>query len=239
MKQPFKIVGINGSPRKANTDILLDQALAAARSAGPAGVIDTEVIYLRKEDIHYCEGCFRCNEANDRISGCQVHRDAMERLTPILREADGIIVASPVYFGGVTAQVKTFMDRTQSFLRYTPVPRTAMLRNKIGAAVVVGGNRNGGQEAAIQGIHHFFMIHDMIVVGTGPDVQPGCYLGAGAFSGADPKQGSRVTAAVEADALGMRAAAIIGKRVAELLTLLGGKNRPPGIIPPTIPGLCP
>jgi multimeric flavodoxin WrbA len=231
MKRPFKILGINGSPRKANTDILLDQALAAARSASPEGVIDTEVIYLRNEDIRYCVGCFRCNEANDHVSGCQVHLDAMERLTPILREVDGIIVASPVYFGGVTAQVKTFMDRTQSFLRYTPAPRTAMFRNKIGAAIAVGGNRNGGQEATIQGIHHFFMIHDMIVVGTGPDMQPGCYLGAGAFSGADPKRGSRVTAAVEADEVGMRAAKIIGKRVAEMLILLGGKTGRPELLP--------
>ena len=222
MKKPFKILGINGSPRKANTDILLDTALAAAKAAGPA--IDTEVIYLRKEDIRYCVGCFRCNEVNDHVSGCQVHADAMERLTPILREANGIIVASPVYFGGVTAQLKTFMDRTESLLRYTPAPRTAMLRNKVGAAVTVGGNRNGGQEAAIQGIHHFFLIHDMIVVGTGPNVQPGCYLGAGAFSGTDPRQGSRLTSAVKADQLGMRAAAIIGRRVAEMVGLLGEKT---------------
>lgn len=216
-----KILGINGSPRKANTDILLEHALSAARETGG---IETEIVYLRKEDIKYCIGCFRCNEVNDRVSGCQAHLDSMERLAPLLRECSAIILASPVYFGGVTAQMKTFMDRTESFLRYTPAPRTAMLRNKVGAAIAVGGNRNAGQETTIQAMHHFFLIHDMVVVGAGPDVQPGCYMGVGAFSGADPEKGSRVKNAVEADELGYRGAAIVGRRVAEMVKLLEGKK---------------
>ena len=214
MDSTYSILGINGSPRKANTDILLEKALAAAVETGG---IETRTVYLRKEDIRYCTGCFRCNTVNESVSGCPVHRDAMDRIVPLLLQADGIILASPVYFGGVTAQLKCFMDRTESLLRYTPHPRTAALRNKVGAAITVGGNRNGGQEAAIQGIHHFFLVHDMIVVGTGPDTQPGCYLGAAAFSGMDPEKGSQVRDAVLFDDTGLRAAEILGRRVAELV----------------------
>jgi multimeric flavodoxin WrbA len=152
--------------------------------------------------------------------GCRIHRDSMDKILERLIRADGLVLATPVYFGGVTGQMKTFMDRTQPLLRYAPEPLKYGLRNKVGAAIVVGGNRNGGQEAAIQGIHHFFMIHDMVVVGAGPDADPGCYLGAAAFSGADPELDMRVTSAVTNDETGMRAAGIVGRRVAEMVTRL-------------------
>jgi multimeric flavodoxin WrbA len=217
MQPQFTILGINGSPRKANTDLLLTEALSAARHVGR---IKTEKIDLRKEKIEYCIGCFKCNNANDYPSGCQVHRDAMDDLTAKLIACHGLILASPVYFGGVTAQMKTFMDRTEPLLRYAPDPRRSALRNKVAAAISVGGNRNGGQETTIQSLHHFFMIHDMVVVGTGPETQPGCYLGAAAFSGAHPQLGSQVKNAVETDFIGFRAAGIIGRRVAEMLMRL-------------------
>jgi multimeric flavodoxin WrbA len=214
MQQKFTILGINGSPRKANTDLLLTEALSAARRVGK---IKTEMINLRRERIEYCIGCFKCNDINDYPSGCQVHRDSMDTLTGKLMACHGLILASPVYFGGVTAQMKTFMDRTEPLLRYAPNPRRSALRNKVAAAISVGGNRNGGQEATIQSLHHFFMIHDMVVVGTGPEPQPGCYLGAAGFSGGHPQLGSKVKDAVENDPIGIRAAGIIGRRVAEMV----------------------
>lgn len=217
MSKSLKILGINGSPRKANTDILLEKALNAAAIMNDIG---TEIINLRNHEIQYCIGCFKCNEVNDNPSGCAVHNDSMNSIIKKLIECDGIIIASPVYFGSVTAQMKTFMDRTESVLRYTPEPRKAALRNKVGAAIAVGGNRNGGQEATIQGIHHFFSIHDMITVGTGPDNQPGCYLGAAAFSGSDPDKGSSVRQAVLQDELGLRSAEIVGRRIAEMVKML-------------------
>jgi len=217
MGTQLTIIGINGSPRKANTDLLLDEALAAARDTGG---IRTETIFLRKEKIGYCVGCFKCNQVNDFPSGCQVHRDAMDTLTAKLKSGHGLIWASPVYFGGVTGQMKTFMDRTEPLLRYAPEPRRGVLRNKVAAAITVGGNRNGGQEATIQSLHHFFLIHDMLVVGTGPEPQPGCYLGAAAFSGADPQLGSQVKDAVAGDPIGLRAAAILGRRVVEMVKRL-------------------
>ena len=209
-----KILGISGSPRKANTDFLLDEALKSAETQ--AGVV-TERISLRDLEIKFCIGCVRCFDENPNEDACQVQRDSMDQIYPKLRECQGLILATPVYFGQMTGQMKTFMDRTEPLLRYAKSRWKFALKNKVGGGIAVGGNRNGGQETTLQGIHHFFLVHDMIVVGTGPDERPGCYLGAAATT--HPKRG-RVKDAVKEDGLGLRAARILGRRVAEVAILL-------------------
>jgi multimeric flavodoxin WrbA len=218
MGGPFRILGVCGSPRKGNTEILLDEALRSARAQK---TIVTEKILLRGMAIKYCIGCFKCSEENRNELACQIHRDSMDDICRKLKECHGLILATPVYFGQVTAQMKTFMDRTEPLLRYGRGPWKSALRNKVGGAIAVGGNRNGGQETVNQSIHHFFFIHDMIVVGTGPDERPGCYLGAAATT--HPQSG-RHADGVKEDELGLRAARILGKRVAEVLHYLGGKE---------------
>src|SRR4030042_1000083 len=77
-----------------------------------------------------------------------------------LDDADANIVGSPVYFGGISGRLSAFFDRT------LPLRRNGMkLAGKIGAALAVGGSRNGGQEFTISGIHHWMLIHEMTVVG--------------------------------------------------------------------------
>ena len=207
---PCKILGISGSPRRANTDFLLEEALQAAEAGGR---VVTERVYLRDLEIKFCIGCFRCFDKNPNPYGCQVHRDSMDEIIPKLKECHGLLIATPVYFGQVSGQMKTFMDRTEPLHRSTQGQWKCGLRNKVGGALVVGGNRNGGLEATLQAIHHFFLIHDMIIVGTGPDERPGCYLGAAGTT--HPKRG-RIKNAVEEDELGVRAARILGRRVAEV-----------------------
>ena len=207
MAEPKIILGINGSPRRANTDLLLDEVL---KSAETVPGIATEKIYLRKQKIEFCLGCFKCFEANDNDLACQVHRDAMDEINLRLAACSGLILATPVYFGQVTAQMKTFMDRTEPLLRYAQGRWQGTLRDKIGAAVAMGGNRNGGQETTIQAIHHFFFIHDMMVVGTGSQGRPGCYLGAAATT--YPQRG-RVRDAILGDEQGLEAARQLGLRI--------------------------
>lgn len=209
MTDELTILGINGSPRKANTDLLLAEALKGVEEV-PG--LRTETIFLRKHKIEYCIGCFKCFDESDNDWACQVHRDAMDELYEKLANCHGLLIASPVYFGGVTAQLKAFMDRTEPLLRYTQTKWNAALRSKIGAALTIGGNRNGGQETTIQSIHHFFFIHDMIVVGTGSEGRPGCYLGAAATT--HPQRG-RVTDAVLEDELGFGAARLVGRRMGQ------------------------
>jgi multimeric flavodoxin WrbA len=186
------------------------------RSAEREGDVETEIISLQGREIHFCTGCFRCyNDPNNR-HGCEVFRDSMDELLPKLMSCQALIVASPVYFGSVTGQLKTFMDRTEPLLRYAHGPLRLGLSNKVGGAIAVGGNRNGGQETTILAIHHYFFIHDMIPVGVGPDPQPGCYIGSAGFSGQDPEKGSLVRDAIKQDELALRAAEILGRRVAKL-----------------------
>jgi len=149
---------------------------------------------------------------------CPAISDDMDILYGKLLRSHAIIIACPVYFGTINAQTKVFMDRTEPLLRYSGCPEIRSgLRNKVGAAICVGGNRNGGQETTIQAIHHFYLIHDMIIVGTGPDPTPGCYLGVASTT--YPERG-KVPTAVLKDELGLKAAAMIGKRVWEASSAL-------------------
>lgn len=213
------ILGISGSPRKdANTDFLLKKALVAAESKEG---IRTEILYLRDYDIHPCNGCVAC--CNEKTLGgelaCLSFRDDMDRIYPKLQECKGLIIGSPVYFGSMTSQVKAFMDRTEGLLRYGTSKYNNALRNKVGAGIAVGGNRNGGQEFTLQAMQYYFLIQDMIVVGTGPDIVPGCYLGG---CGTTSPQRGKTKNAVESDELGIKSCEIIGKRVAEAINMIKG-----------------
>lgn len=218
MSKELSILGVCGSPRKGGTEILLHEALSAAEATGG---ISTQTVLLRREKIGYCDGCFRCSdpeEEGDEI--CKVHSDSMDSIIDLLLKCHGLILATPLYFAGPTAQLKTFMDRTEPLLRYSPGPLNSAMRNKVGAAIAVGQNRSGGQEATIQALHHFFFIHDMLVVGAGPDPRPGCYMGASAWSGIGGEKGEDAPDAVLSDEAGLRAARIVGRRVAEAVKMV-------------------
>ncbi|MDH4100500.1 MAG: flavodoxin family protein [Nitrospirota bacterium] len=100
------VIGILGSPRlKGNTDILLDAYLAGAREAGAK----TEKVVLNKLDYVPCQGCGGC----DKTGRC-VHKDDVYDLYERFRTASQIIIASPIYFMGITAQTKAMIDRCQA-----------------------------------------------------------------------------------------------------------------------------
>ena len=80
-----------------------------------------------------------------------------EEIIPLLLNCDGMVLGSPVFFNNVSAQLKTFIDRTWSI--------RGRLRNKIGGAVVVG--RRYGAESAITAINAFFLKHEIIPANRG------------------------------------------------------------------------
>ena len=99
------IVGINGSPRRGgNSEILLDNALEGASSVGAT----VEKIFLNEMDFRPCQACGGCDE-----SGICMLPDDMRRIYKNIERADAIVVASPIYFGSVTAQLKAMIDRFQ------------------------------------------------------------------------------------------------------------------------------
>lgn len=210
------VLGVSSSPRKgANTDILLEKALAAAEEYD---YITTKKIFLRDYHIEPCNSCFACcTDVAARGGGdkaCLSINDDMHQLYPLLKECDALILATPVYFGGFNAQMKAFMDRTEGLLRYGKSIYQNALRYKIGGGIAVGGNRNAGQEATIQAIHYYFLVQDMTVVGSGSEPTPGCYLGGGATT--YPNHG-KIREAVLEDEIGLKSTEMLGRRVAVAL----------------------
>ncbi len=101
----MRVLGIMGSPRlKGNTDLLLDEALKGAQRQGA----EVEKIIVDKLKIAPCREYYGCLK-----DGNCVIRDDMDDIYPKLLEADGVIVASPMFFYGLTSQVKTLIDRCQ------------------------------------------------------------------------------------------------------------------------------
>ena len=122
----MKVIGINGGPRKTwNTGTLLDKALEGAASRGA----ETEVIHLYDLTFKGCISCFACKTKGGKSYGrCAVRDD----LTPVLKmveEIDAMVLASPIYFGTVTGEMRSFMERLLfPYLAYTNPPTTLFER---------------------------------------------------------------------------------------------------------------
>ena len=106
-----KVLVLSSSPRKGgNSDTLCDQFIKGAQESGD----DVEKIYLRNKRINYCTGCGTCNLQKP----CPQKDDAAEVIDKMVK-ADVIVLATPVYFYTMSAQMKTLIDR--SCARYTEI----------------------------------------------------------------------------------------------------------------------
>ena len=102
----MKVLGLFGSPRRGgNTDLLLEEALKGAKAEGA----EVEALYLSDLNIIPCRECLQC--FND---GKCIILDDMQKVYPKLLEADFIILASPIFFYGVTGWAKALIDRCQA-----------------------------------------------------------------------------------------------------------------------------
>ncbi|MDD2463645.1 MAG: flavodoxin family protein [Desulfobulbus sp.] len=102
----MNILLFNGSPRKrGNTDLLLERIEQTIRRAG----FTAEHINLAHLKIHPCTGCGHCES-----EGLCIFNDDMAPLYDKIDQANRIVIGSPIYFYGVTAQTKTFIDRCQA-----------------------------------------------------------------------------------------------------------------------------
>ncbi len=106
MEVTMKILAFNGSPRakKGATERILQPFLEGAKEAGA----EVETIYVAKKKINYCTGCFNCWLVHP---GKCIHKDDMLEILRKIGKADMIVYASPIYVDGITAQMKTMMDR--------------------------------------------------------------------------------------------------------------------------------
>jgi len=149
----MKVLGLFGSPRRGgNTEILLDEALKGAEREGA----EIERLYLSDLDVTPCTECHGCDE-----TGSCVILDDMQKIYPKLLEADIIILASPIFFYGVTGWAKTVIDRSQAlwakkYLVHDPSMGKTGKRRK-GFFISVGATK--GQkvfEGAILTVKYFF-----------------------------------------------------------------------------------
>jgi len=149
------ILGICGSPRKQATEHVLTEALDMLGKMG----FESEFFSVRGKSIGFCQHCDYCLRSRE----CKL-KDDMYELYPLLRKTDGLVIATPVYNGGVSAQTKTVMDRCRALF----AADRNVLRYKVGMAIAVGGDRAGGQELAIQQIITFYVLNGVIPVSGGP-----------------------------------------------------------------------
>jgi multimeric flavodoxin WrbA len=201
-----KILGVSGSPRKGNTEILVQEALRAAEEIPD---VKTEFVTLRGKKISPCLACYQCVKNRTYC----VIKDDMQDLFPKIAEADGLILGSPVYFHTVSAQLKAFMDRTTWLVKskfFPEMPIKVDFSRKVGGAIAVGFDRHGGVEHTLATIIHYFLSLDMIVVSG---FTPTSYIGAAAWT---LGESSLKLDAVKADNLGLEASRQVGKRVAEI-----------------------
>jgi multimeric flavodoxin WrbA len=148
------IVGICGSPREQATDYVLKEAL---RMLGEKG-FETRFWTVRGKRLGFCVHCDFCLKNKE----C-AFKDDMQELYALLKDAKGIIFASPVYNGGVSAQTKAIMDRCRAAV----ASDKNFFRGKIGMGIALGGDRIGGQEGALQQITTFYVLNSMIPVSGG------------------------------------------------------------------------
>jgi multimeric flavodoxin WrbA len=148
------VVGICGSPRQQATELVLKEALRILEKQG----FETLFFTVRGKTIGFCTHCDFCLEHKE----C-VFKDDMQEVYTLLKEAKGIIFATPVYNGNVSAQTKTVMDRCRAAV----AGNRNFFKGKVGIGVALGGDRAGGQEAALQQIHTFYILNGIIPVSGG------------------------------------------------------------------------
>ncbi|WP_321289948.1 flavodoxin family protein [uncultured Sunxiuqinia sp.] len=150
-----KVLAINGSPRKnGNTKILIKKVFEPLQEAG----IETEYFQLGGKPVHGCTACGKCREIKD--GKCHIKNNVLNECIEKIRDADGLILGSPVYFADVTTEMKALID----VVGYVSRGNGHLLKRKVGAGVLAV--RRGGQLHAFETLNNFFLISQMIVPGS-------------------------------------------------------------------------
>lgn len=145
----MKVLALNGSPRKGgNTSIALDEMKKIFDEEN----IEFEVIQIGNKDIRGCIACTKCSQ-----TGKCVFDDIVNELAPKFEEADGLVVASPVYYASANATLIACLDRLFYSTRFDKTM-------KVGASVVCA--RRGGCSSTFDELNKFFTISGMPVASS-------------------------------------------------------------------------
>ncbi len=144
-----KVLIINGSPRAGgNTAIAVREMEAVFRENG----VEVTTVQIGGKAIRGCIACGKCAE-----TGRCVFDDAVNELAPLFEQADGLVVASPVYYASANATLIACLDRLFHSTRFEK-------RMKVGASVVCA--RRGGCSATFDELNKYFTISGMPVVSS-------------------------------------------------------------------------
>ena len=145
----MKVLIINGSPTKdGNTTVAVNEMIKVFQAEG----IETEAVQIGKQDVRGCIACNTCYK-----TGKCVFDDVVNELALKFAEADGLVVASPVYYASANATLIACLDR---LFYSTPFDKTM----KVGASVVVA--RRGGCSATFDELNKYFTISNMPVASS-------------------------------------------------------------------------
>ena len=149
----MKVIGIAGSLRpKSNTLHYMKTTLKVIAGAG----IDTELISLRGKRIEPCKGCYDCAKKGR----CTIKGDDFEEILQKMREAEGVILGSPVYLSSVVPQMMCLLSRA-TFVAYW---NDKFFTGKVGGPITVA--RRAGHNMAFSQLLLWFFINGFIVPGS-------------------------------------------------------------------------
>ena len=148
----MKVVAINGSPNKeGNTYHALKMIGTKLEENG----IDFEIIHIGNKAVRGCLACGNCAKTKDEK--CSTSSDPLNEWIQIMKNADGIILGSPVYYAGIAGTMKCFLDRAF----YVSGSNGGLFRHKVGAAVVAV--RRTGGSITFDSLNHYLTYSEMIL----------------------------------------------------------------------------
>ena len=146
----MKVLLINGSPREHGCTYTALKELADTLNANQ---VETEILWLGTKPMQDCIACEKCGE----LGHC-VFPDLVPQTAARMEEFDGLVIGSPVYYGGPSGRLCSFLDR----LFYSTDGEK--FQGKLGASVV--SCRRGGATASFERLNQYFLISNMHVVGS-------------------------------------------------------------------------
>ncbi len=185
----MKVIAINGSPRKGGN---CAQLLEAMGEVFTSQEIEFETIQIGNKSIRGCMACYKCVEM---LNETCIYKDEVNKIIPLLKEADGIVLASPVYFAGISGTMKSFLDRLFLVSSVNGNP----FRHKVGGSIV--SIRRSGATATLDSLNHYLMFSEMWVAS-------GNYWAAG--HGRNPGE-------VQEDLEGLQATRLLAKNMAWMI----------------------
>ena len=207
----IKILGVCGSPiKRGNTEIFLEETLKAAREMEN---VKTKAVFLSEKDISDCQHCNWCLTGQKPGQFCQ-QNDDMNGIYPLLVETDGLLLASPVYFGRLSGRMACFIDRLRAFTHGKYY--RGRLKGKVGGALAVGWTRHGGVETTLLSLNFAFSSLGMLTA-----YEQGISSGAGGVSspGGAGKLVPDDKLTVLKDEYGLKSARRLAKRTVELIRM--------------------